>query len=125
MMISHEITKTPGVCGGDACFDGSCIPVWLLISYRKSSATDSVILQAYPELTDEHLNLAQKYYEENREEINRNIREQEYEHDDEGEYTEAFERQMLQSEADVAAGKTTPIEQVAERLGLQYGESNG
>jgi len=28
------ITKTPGVCGGDACVEGTRIPVWVLVQAR-------------------------------------------------------------------------------------------
>ena len=31
---SARITKTAGVCGGDACIENTRIPVWLLVSLR-------------------------------------------------------------------------------------------
>ncbi|MEL6383204.1 MAG: DUF433 domain-containing protein [Cyanobacteria bacterium J06626_18] len=35
------ITKTAGVCGGEACIEGTRIPVWVLISYRQLGVQDS------------------------------------------------------------------------------------
>ena len=41
-----RITKTLGVCGGDACIRGHRIPVWVLVGYRKLGASDAEILKA-------------------------------------------------------------------------------
>jgi uncharacterized protein (DUF433 family) len=30
-IATDRITKTPGICGGDACVRGTRIPVWLLL----------------------------------------------------------------------------------------------
>ncbi|MBO1349003.1 MAG: DUF433 domain-containing protein [Hormoscilla sp. GUM202] len=48
---SPGITKTPGVCGGEACIARTRIPVWLLVSFRRQGATDAYILEGYPHLT--------------------------------------------------------------------------
>ena len=36
---SSRITKTVGVCGGDACLKDTRIPVWLLVSLRDQGST--------------------------------------------------------------------------------------
>jgi Protein of unknown function (DUF433) len=43
----HGIVKTRCVIGGDACIQGTRIPVWLLESYRRQGATDAYILDGY------------------------------------------------------------------------------
>jgi uncharacterized protein (DUF433 family) len=74
---SSRITKTPGVCGGDACIDAHRIPVWSLVGLRRLGADDAKILTAYPTITAADLEAAWEYNEANREEIDRNIRENE------------------------------------------------
>lgn len=75
--IALKIKKTPGVCGGRACVGNTRIPVWTLIEFLKQGATDGDMIRAYPVLTIDHLNLVREYYEANRAEIDRDIREQE------------------------------------------------
>lgn len=48
---SRLITKTAGVCGGDACISHTRLPVWLFVSLRHQGATDAEILEFYPHLT--------------------------------------------------------------------------
>ena len=76
-----RITKTPGVCGGDACIRGHRIPVWCVVGLRQLGASDAKILDAYPSITFEDLEAALDYYATNREEIDRNIRENEEDED--------------------------------------------
>src|SRR5205823_922299 len=38
---TDRITKTPGVCGGDACIRGHRIPVWVLVGYRRLGLPDA------------------------------------------------------------------------------------
>ncbi len=45
------ITKTPGVCGGDACIAKTRIPVGLLESFRREGSSDAKLLQFYPHLS--------------------------------------------------------------------------
>jgi uncharacterized protein (DUF433 family) len=56
------IEKTPGVVGGDACIAGTRIPVWELVEYRQMGATNSKILEAYPQLTELDLQAAWDYH---------------------------------------------------------------
>jgi uncharacterized protein (DUF433 family) len=58
-----EITKTPGVVGGDACIRNMRIPVWSLVQYRQMGANDDRILEAYPQLTVTDLANAWAYAE--------------------------------------------------------------
>jgi uncharacterized protein (DUF433 family) len=74
--VALEIRKTPGVCGGAACIGATRIPVWLIVSFIKQGETEKGLLQSYPQLTDEHLRLARDYYRHHKDEIDRNIREQ-------------------------------------------------
>ena len=74
--IELKIQKTPGVCGGRACVGNTRIPVWTLISFLQQGTSDEDMIRAYPALTVDHLNLVREYYEANRAEIDRDIREQ-------------------------------------------------
>jgi uncharacterized protein (DUF433 family) len=48
---SLGITKTPGVCGGDACIANTRLPVWMFVSLRRQNTTDAEILEMYPHLS--------------------------------------------------------------------------
>ncbi|MBE9066031.1 DUF433 domain-containing protein [Leptolyngbya cf. ectocarpi LEGE 11479] len=63
------IRKTPGVCGGEACIEGTRIPVWVLTSYRQLGVKDSDQLYNYPTLTALDLANAWTYAAANPEEI--------------------------------------------------------
>lgn len=70
------IKKISGVMGGDACISNTRIPVWLLVSYRRLGATDTEILQDYPELNAADLINAFAYAEAHSHEIEMAIRRQ-------------------------------------------------
>ena len=72
-----RVTKTPGICGGDACIRGHRIPVWTLVGYRQLGQNDADILRAYPGLTPLDLEAAWEYAAANSEEIEQAIRENE------------------------------------------------
>jgi uncharacterized protein (DUF433 family) len=72
-----RITKTPGVCGGDACIRGTRIPVWTLANYRRRGGSDADILRAYPSLTPPDLEAAWEYAAAHADEIDRAVRENE------------------------------------------------
>lgn len=55
------IEKTPGVMGGDACIRQTRIPVWLLVSYRRSGLSEAKILDNYPALSSVDLANAWSY----------------------------------------------------------------
>jgi uncharacterized protein (DUF433 family) len=74
---TDRITKTPGVCGGDACVRGNRIPVWVLVGYRRLGKSDANLLRDYPSLTPADLKAAWEYAAANAEEIDRAIWENE------------------------------------------------
>jgi uncharacterized protein (DUF433 family) len=74
---TNRITKTPGVCGGDACIRGHRIPVWVLVGYQRLGRTDADLLRDYPGLTPADLEAAREYASLNPGEIDRAIRENE------------------------------------------------
>ena len=44
------ITKTPGVCGGEACIRNTRIPVWVLVDARRIGYSETDLLESYPTL---------------------------------------------------------------------------
>jgi uncharacterized protein (DUF433 family) len=73
---SQGITKTPGVCGGDACIDGTRLPVWLFVSLRSQGATDAELLQFYPHLSAADLVNVWAYAEAHPDEIETALQEE-------------------------------------------------
>ena len=71
------ISKKPDLCGDDACVRDIRMPVWVLVGYRQLGASDDEILVTYPSLSHADLEAAWAYYAENKEEIDRDIRENE------------------------------------------------
>jgi uncharacterized protein (DUF433 family) len=75
--VDTRISKTPGVCGGDACIAGTRIPVWGLVNYRRLGGAENDLLSAFPSLTPEDLKSAWQYANAHAAEIDRSIRENE------------------------------------------------
>ncbi len=73
----YGIEKTPGVCGESACVVRTRIPVWLLVEALQSGASEAHLLKSYPSLRAEDLTNAWAYFRANREEIEREIFENE------------------------------------------------
>jgi uncharacterized protein (DUF433 family) len=71
------ITKIPGVCGGDACIDGTRIPVWVLVQARHLGISESQLLSDYPTLSATDLANAWVYANANPDEIETAIRDNE------------------------------------------------
>lgn len=63
------ISKTTGVCGGEACIEGTRIPIWVLVSFRQLGVKDSDQLYNYPTLTASDLANAWTYAAANPDEI--------------------------------------------------------
>ncbi|HYV39470.1 MAG TPA: DUF433 domain-containing protein [Gemmataceae bacterium] len=78
----HSITKTPRICGGAACIHGHRIPIWILVNYRRQGASETDILQAYPQLTKANLRAAWTYYQSRFEEIDAAIKKNELSEED-------------------------------------------
>lgn len=71
------IESTPGVAGGEPCIVRTRIPVWALVRARELGATEADLLRSYPSLRAEDLVHAWAYHESHREEIERQIRDNE------------------------------------------------
>ena len=71
------IESTPGVCGGEACIAQTRIPVWLLERARQLGSSEADLLRAYPTLRAQDLVNAWAYVEKHRDELERQIRENE------------------------------------------------
>jgi uncharacterized protein (DUF433 family) len=71
------IASTPGVCGGEPCIVRTRIPVWVLEQARRLGTSEADLLQCYPTLRAEDLANAWAYVRSHREEIDRQIHENE------------------------------------------------
>ena len=71
------IVSTPAVCGGEPCIVRTRIPVWTLEQARRQGVSESELLHSYPTLRAEDLANAWAYVRTHREEIDRQIRENE------------------------------------------------
>jgi uncharacterized protein (DUF433 family) len=71
------IESRPGVCGGEPCIAGTRIPVWLLEQARRQGMTEAELLRAYPTLHARDLANAWLYVQSFRDEIDRQIYENE------------------------------------------------
>jgi uncharacterized protein (DUF433 family) len=71
------IESTPGVCGGEPCIVRTRIPVWVLERARQLGLSDIEILRSYPSLRIGDLANARAYVRAHRQEIERQIRENE------------------------------------------------
>ena len=71
------IESRPGVCGGEPCVVRTRIPVWVLEQARRLGVSESDLLGSYPTLRAEDLANAWAYVRSHREEINRQIEENE------------------------------------------------
>ena len=71
------VESTPGVCGGDPCIVRTRIPVWVLESYRRLGVSEADLLKSYPSLRADDLTTAWAYVRAHREDIERQIRENE------------------------------------------------
>ncbi len=71
------IDGIPGVCGGEPCIVRTRIPVWVLVQARKLGTTEAELLGFYPTLRAADLSNAWNYYRCHREEIDRQIIENE------------------------------------------------
>lgn len=71
------IERTQGVCGGSACIVRTRIPVWLLHGLHQQGMSEADILYNYPTLRAEDLVNAWAYARTHREEIERELQENE------------------------------------------------
>jgi uncharacterized protein (DUF433 family) len=71
------IESTPGVSGGEACIVRTRVPVWVLVQARQLGLSESDLLRSYPTLRAEDLANAWAYARLHRDEIEKQIRENE------------------------------------------------
>ena len=71
------IESIPGVAGGEPCIVRTRIPVWVLEQARRLGASEADLLRAYPSLRAEDLVNAWAYVRAHRDEIERQIVENE------------------------------------------------
>lgn len=71
------IERTPDVCGGEPCIVRTRVPVWVLERGRQLGSSEADLLHAYPTLRAQDLVNAWAYVEAHRDEIERQIRENE------------------------------------------------
>lgn len=71
------IELTSAVMGGEPCIVRTRIPVWLLVQARKLGSSESDLLKIYPALRAEDLTNAWAYYYAHKQEIERQIQENE------------------------------------------------
>jgi uncharacterized protein (DUF433 family) len=74
---SPGIESRPGVCGGEPCIVRTRIPVWVLEQSRRLGISEADLLRSYPSLRAEDLANAWAYVRRHRDEIDRQIRENE------------------------------------------------
>ena len=73
------IESRPGVCGGEPCIVRTRIPVWVLEQARRLGVSEADLPRSYPTLRAEDLANAWAYVRSHREEISRQIEENEAE----------------------------------------------
>jgi len=71
------VESNPDVCGGEPCVIRTRIPVWVLVQSRRLGMSEADLLGAYPTLRAEDLANAWAYFRVHRDEIERQIRENE------------------------------------------------
>ena len=71
------IESRPGVCGGEPCIVRTRIPVWMLEQARRLGVSEAELLRSYPTLRAEDLANAWAYVRSHRDEINREIQDNE------------------------------------------------
>ncbi|MFM6011106.1 MAG: DUF433 domain-containing protein [Dolichospermum sp.] len=74
---TYPITKTHGVCSGEACIANTRIPIWLLVESRRLGISEAQLLDDYPHLTAADLVNAWAYANAHPEEIETAIKKNE------------------------------------------------
>ena len=71
------VESRPGGCGGEPCVVRTRIPIWVLEQGRRLGVSEANLLRNYPTLRADDLSNAWGYVRSHREEIERQIRENE------------------------------------------------
>ena len=72
-----NIETDPMICGGEPRIIRTRIPIWLLVQARRLGTSEADLLKSYPSLRAEDLVSAWAYYRGHKEEIEKEIRENE------------------------------------------------
>jgi uncharacterized protein (DUF433 family) len=75
--VTPGIESDPNIRGGDPCIIRTRIPVWTLVQSRRLGMSEADILKSYPTRRAEDLVNAWTYEQSHREEIDRQIAENE------------------------------------------------
>jgi uncharacterized protein (DUF433 family) len=75
--LGAGIEATPGICGGEPRIAGTRFPIWTLEQSRRLGVSEADLLHAYPGLRAAGLVNAWSYVAAHRDEIERQIRENE------------------------------------------------
>jgi uncharacterized protein (DUF433 family) len=74
-VITQHITKTPGICGGQACIAGHRIRVMdVVVLHERRGMSPEEVVQQYPGISLADVYAALTYYHDNREEIEESFR---------------------------------------------------
>lgn len=74
-VLTHHITKTPGVCGGRACIAGHRIRVMDIVAWHEThSMSPDQIVDLFPGITLADVHAALTYYFDFRQEIEEEFR---------------------------------------------------
>lgn len=83
-MVARELSgatagveSNPGVCGGEACVVRTRVPVWVLEQARRLGTSEADLLRSYPTLRAADLVNAWSYVRTHKDEIDRQILENE------------------------------------------------
>ena len=71
--MAPGIDSNPAVCGGEPCIVRTRIPVWLLVQMHRLGMNEAELLRNYPTLRADGLANARAYARQHREEIERQI----------------------------------------------------
>jgi uncharacterized protein (DUF433 family) len=74
-VVGSWVQADEGVCGGAARIRNTRFTIWGLVEWRQLGLADAEILARHPGLTQGDLNTAWAYYEINKEEVDRLVRE--------------------------------------------------
>ncbi len=68
-LVYSHVTKTPDVCGGQPCIDGTRVRVKNIVALHQEGFTPEQMLTQYPSLSLAQVHAALAYYYDNRDEI--------------------------------------------------------
>jgi uncharacterized protein (DUF433 family) len=73
--VYPHITTSKNICGGSAVISGTRIPVWSIIALYKSGLSIEEIIKEFPYVPPAKIYSAFLYYSENKQEIEKEIKE--------------------------------------------------